>query len=283
MARFTILGGTGFVGAHLARHLRTFGDEVSRPGREASLNGELGHVVYAIGLTADFRLRPYATVEAHVSRLSRLLERARFDSLLYLSSTRVYARSTSGNEDSPLMVDPRDPDDLYQLSKLTGESLCLGIGMPSVRVARLSNVFGAPIEGAGMHPESLLPGLMRSAIVDGRVRLRSAPESTKDYVFVDDVARALRQIALHGRDRLYNVASGANVSHRDIVRRVAEVTGCAVEFAHGAPAVVFPGIATQRIRAEFAPPHSPWTPTSVLAWIGSMLAASRPAPALAGN
>jgi nucleoside-diphosphate-sugar epimerase len=283
MARFTILGGTGFVGAHLARHLRANGDEVSRPGREASLNGELGHVVYAIGLTADFRSRPFATIDAHVSRLARVLERARFESFLYLSSTRVYARSPSGDEDSVLSVDPSSPDDLYQLSKLTGESLCLGIDMRTVRVARLSNVFGPPIEGAGMHPESLLPGLMRSAIIDGRVRLRTAPETAKDYVFVDDVAKALRRIALQGRSRLYNVASSVNVSNRDIVRRIAEITGCTVEFAHGAPKIIFPRIATERIRSEFAPPDALWTPTSLLTWIGAMLAASTPSPALAGN
>ena len=82
MARFTVLGSSGFVGAHLVRHLRSRGDEVLRPGRDAVVNGDLGHVVYAIGLTADFRTQPYATIEAHVSRLARLLERARFESLM---------------------------------------------------------------------------------------------------------------------------------------------------------------------------------------------------------
>jgi nucleoside-diphosphate-sugar epimerase len=283
MARFTILGGAGFIGAHLARRLRACGDEVARPGREAALDGDLGHVVYAIGLTADFRGRPYATIEAHVSRLSRLLERARFESLLYLSSTRVYAHAANANEDAVLPVDPRDPDDLYNLSKLAGESLCLGYDLETARVARLSNVFGPPADGAGMHPASLIAGLVRSAALDGRVRLRSAPDSAKDYVDVDDVARALRQIALHGRRRLYNVAAGTNVSNRELAEQLARMTGCSVEYAEGAPTVVFPRIRTERLEAEFAPPERPWAPASVLARIGGLLEAHRRAPALAGE
>ena len=277
------MGGTGFVGAHLARYLRACGDEVGRPGREALLNADLGHVVYAIGLTADFRSRPYETIEAHVGRLSRLLERARFESLLYLSSTRVYARSPVGGENAALAVDPRDPDDLYTLSKLTGESLCLGYDLPSVRIARLSNVFGPPADGAGMHAQSLIAGLMRAAVVEGHIRLHSAPGSSKDYVSVDEVARALRRIALHGRYRLYNVAAGANVSNREIVKQLVATTGCTVEFADGAPTLVFPEIRTERIRAEFSLPERPWIPASVLAWVGAMLDASRRAPALVGE
>ena len=148
MARFTVLGGTGFVGAHLARFLRACGDEVAVPPRDAALSGDLSHVVYAIGLTADFRTRPFATIEAHVCRLSRLLERAKFESLLYLSSTRVYARTSVALEDMALAVDPTVTDDLYNVSKLAGESLCLSRETPTVRVARETSASRETCAGA---------------------------------------------------------------------------------------------------------------------------------------
>jgi uncharacterized protein YbjT (DUF2867 family) len=70
--KFTVLGAGGFIGGRLVEHLRGLGHEVDAPPRrpaEAYVDGlggrQLGHVVYCIGLTADFRTRPYETVEAH--------------------------------------------------------------------------------------------------------------------------------------------------------------------------------------------------------------------------
>ena len=91
--RFTVFGATGFIGANLVAHLSRRGHEVRCPKRDLPIEAgdHLGHVIYAIGLTANFRSRPYETVEAHVGLLSRLLQTSCFDSWLYLSSTRVYA------------------------------------------------------------------------------------------------------------------------------------------------------------------------------------------------
>jgi nucleoside-diphosphate-sugar epimerase len=256
---------------------------VAVPPRDAALDGNLGHVVYAIGLTADFRLRPFATMEAHVCRLSRLLERARFDSFLYVSSTRVYSRAASAAEDAAVPVDPRSPDDLYNISKLAGENLCLGSATPTLRVARLSNVFGFPADGAGMHPSSLIASLVRAAVADRRIRLNTSLESEKDHVAIGDVVRALRLITLDGRRRLYNVASGANVSNRDLAHRLSALTGCAVELAEAAPRIVFPRIEVGRLRSEMATTERPWAPLSVLDWLPTALSAVRPQPALAGE
>ncbi len=53
---------------------------------------DLGHAFYCIGLTADFRSRPFETIEAHCGLLKEVLSGSRFSSFVYLSSTRVYAR-----------------------------------------------------------------------------------------------------------------------------------------------------------------------------------------------
>ena len=98
-------GASGFIGGALCSHLRTAGHDVQAPARDEIPTGGLGHVVYAIGLTGDFRSRPLATVDAHVTALTERLRGADFDSWLYLSSTRVYRRTGSGTaaEDSPLV------------------------------------------------------------------------------------------------------------------------------------------------------------------------------------
>lgn len=245
---WTVLGSSGTIGRCLVARLRAAGQTVDTPGRgDADLyRRPLGHVIYAIGLTADFRQRPYATVQAHVSVLAELLQQADFESLLYLSSTRVYARAASGREDSPLPVLAQDPSDLYNLSKLMGESLCLQDARAGVRVARLSNVVG----GEDADSANFVPSLVREARA-GRIVLQTAADSAKDYIHIDDVAELLPRIAADGRERLYNVASGVQTTHAQWTEQLAAQTGCAVEVTPDALSVRFIPVDIGRIRAEF--------------------------------
>ncbi len=247
--RYTVLGASGFIGSHLAAHLARLGHDCLTPGRgdPALYTEPLGHVVYAVGVTADFRSRPFDTVRAHVCLLAEVLERARFDSLLYLSSTRVYGRAASTAEDAVLGADPANADELYNLSKMTGESLCLASGRPEVRVARLSNVYGAADRS-----DNFLPSILRDAVGQGRVALRTTLDSAKDYVSIEDVVAVLPRIAAEGRHRLYNVAAGANVSNGALAQGLSRLCGCAVEVAPDARRVVFPPIDTRRLCGEFA-------------------------------
>src|SRR5437868_14664917 len=90
----TVLGASGFIGSHIVRELEQRGEKYYAPAKvETIWDKDLGNIIYCIGLTADFRTRPFDTVEAHVCKLNELLKRGRFDSLLYLSSTRVYIHS----------------------------------------------------------------------------------------------------------------------------------------------------------------------------------------------
>jgi nucleoside-diphosphate-sugar epimerase len=256
---WTVLGASGVIGRRLVAHLRGRGEAVQAPARDdASLyQRPLGHVIYAIGLTADFRQRPYDTVQAHVSLLAEVLQRADFESLLYLSSTRVYGRAAHGREDALLPMLAQDPSDLYNLSKLMGESLCLHGGRDRVRVARLSNVVGGDDEDSA----NFVPSLLREARA-GRVVLQTAMDSSKDYIHIDDVVELLPRIAAQGRERLYNVASGMQTAHAQWVRQLAAQTGCAVEVLPDAPTIHFAPIDTQRIRSEFG--YQPRSALSVL-------------------
>lgn len=255
--KFSVLGGQGVIGRALVAHLRAESHTVEQPTRGQAWDGQtdLGHVVYAIGLTADFRRRPHDTVEAHVTVLSQLLQRARFESLLYLSSTRVYFGAESTDEEAALRVLPADPAGLYNLSKLLGEALCLADPRPTVRVARLSNVVGGQDEDS----DNFIPSLKREARA-GCIRLHTALDSAKDYVHIDDVAEWLPRIALGGRQRLYNVASGRLVSHAEWVAQIRAATPCALEVAPGAPRLLSPVIDVRRLQAEFPQtPRSPWS------------------------
>jgi len=152
MSRYTVIGASGFVGARLAKALAADGCEAFLPGRDDPrlYTEDLGAVFYCAGLTADYLARPFDTVEAHVGLIARLLQKGRFERLVYLSSTRLYdwAGAEAGREDRPLSLIPSEPRHLYDLSKALGENLCLTQSGGRASVARLSCVWdwaeGAP-------------------------------------------------------------------------------------------------------------------------------------------
>ena len=258
---FTVLGASGYIGSRLVAHLQAQGHTVWAPTRGDAevFTRPLGHVIYCVGLTADFRTRPFDTVDAHVGLLAEVLRRAQFDSLLYLSSTRVYMGSASTHEDAALSVLPGDPSYLYNLSKLTGESLCHASGRPGVRVARLSNVVGPGLDAAS---GNLVADLLHQAR-QGHMVLRSDPQSAKDYVHVADVLDWLPRIALQGCHPVYNVASGLQTTHAQWLQWLSEQYGCTVQVQDGAQLQCFAPIDVSRMRAQWSAPARPlWDASS---------------------
>jgi len=259
MERMTasVFGAQGFVGRHLGAHLREQGYTVRALGRgDQSWRGaELGHVFYCIGLTADFRSRPFDTIDAHVCALSELLRAARFTSFVYLSSTRVYARAATTDEAALCPVQPAAPDDLYNISKLMGEAACLGSGLANVRVARLSNVFGEDPASS-----NFLTSVLREAVETKAVHLETSLYSEKDYVWIGDVVQALRAIATGGSEPITNIAFGSNTMHREIMDAVSKATGARVDVAPNAPITRFPPIATERLDRLTGTARTPLVP-----------------------
>ncbi len=251
----TVLGGRGFVGSHLVRRVEALGLDYQAPERLVELGGrELGVVINCTGVTADFRHRLLDTVEAHVCLVERLLRESCLESLTYLSSTRLYRGiSPPAREDDVLAVDPAREDELYNLSKAMGESLTLHADSRS-QVVRIANIYGP-----GMRSDDFLSEVLREVVTTGELTLRTSLESARDYVRVDDVVTALIDIATAGRQRVYNLASGHNVSHGALAARLVELTGCRVEVLPGAPTVSFPEISVERLREEFV-----FEPASVL-------------------
>ncbi len=254
--KFTVLGGSGFVGTHLVKHLLAAGHEVMVPPRNASPDSSvpLGHAIYAIGLTGDFRNRPYDTIDAHVNILGRWLKESSFDSLLYLSSTRVYGTMPTDTHEDASIAAKADADSLYNLSKLLGESLCVSQQRKDVRIARLSNIYGD-----GQNEQTFLGSLINSAATSKNILVEEDPESAKDYISVFDAVSCIEKIALSGTHQTYNVASGENTSHRDITDLLSRNSPVRIAFESQAGLRKFPLINTSRLQSEF-----PFTPRRLL-------------------
>lgn len=249
---FTVLGAGGFVGSHLTRYLDDRGTSWWAPERDNAglFDRPLGHVIYCIGLTADYLDRAFDTVEAHVTLFSRLLKEADFDSVVYLSSTRLYdSGAGAGNEDQDLTLNPANSRHLYDFSKGLGETLCKVCGNGKARVARLSCVYADDLSG-----DNFLHGLIRQALGRSEIALETHPDFARDYVHMDDVCEALINIATRGQRHIYNVASGANITNSRLFGIITEQTGCRIAATppKGMTGVTAPVIDVQALRDDFA-------------------------------
>lgn len=267
---FTVVGAAGFVGQRVALRLREAGADVFTPvrGDPALWQRPLGHVVYAAGLTADYLARPFDTVEAHVSLLARVLKEAQWQSLVYLSSTRLYDSlgAVDAQESLPLSLDPGQPRHLYDLSKALGESLCHTQGQGRARVARLACVYEG-VEDA----DGFLPALLRQVIAARAqpqaagapglvIDVNSSPTLQRDYVHVSDVVDGLIHLALQGQHTTYNLASGENTSNASLFAGLGQRWGCGLRAVQPAGDSHAPRICIERMRGEFA-----WHPKGLLA------------------
>jgi len=267
----TIIGGRGFIGRHLEAKLLAAGWECHVPDRQEAWSSQnnLGHLFYCAGLTADYLRRPFDTVEAHVSLLSRILHDDRFESLVYLSSTRLYDSQPGiiGSEEIPLLLTPANPRHLYDLSKALGESLCLTTGKGRTRIARLSCVYNDHTDEDGF-----LPGLLRQIIEERPAILEvdSSPAFARDYIHLNDVLDALIMIATQGKEGIYNVASGENIRNETLFATLSRVSGCRIiPLRHDEPSAPA-RVSIHKLQSEFT-----WQPMSALNKITSIIEENR--------
>ncbi|QEX23544.1 NAD-dependent epimerase/dehydratase [Hypericibacter adhaerens] len=248
---YTVIGAQGFVGSHLARYLagaRRIAPFTPEKGSPALFSRPLGHVFYCAGLTNDFLQRPFDTVEAHVTLFARLLKEAAFDSMTYLSSTRLYdSGGPTGNEEDTLELNPNEPRHLYDLSKALGENLCQTAGRKNVRAVRLACVYADDLEA-----DIFLHRVILAAKQGGPLKMGVSPDSARDYIHVDDVLPILLAIAERGRRPLYNLASGANVSNAELFKLLFRLTGWQLEATQPPSGDPTPVIDIQAILEDFA-------------------------------
>jgi nucleoside-diphosphate-sugar epimerase len=261
--KFTIIGASGFIGSAVTAKLLNENQEVFTPTRNHTsvFTQHLGHVIYAAGITADFRSRPFETFQANTGLVAALLEKSDFDSFLYLSSARIYRHTSSSHEDIPIPLQSHNLEDLYDLTKLTSEALCHASNKKNVRIVRLTNVVGADFRS-----QNFLFDLIRSACDGKKVNLRTALASAKDYVLLQDVVDILPKIAIEGSHSCYNHGSGINLTHEDLLRPILEATGAELIIQQDAPRIVSPVIDIDRLRGEFD-----YRPSPVLPYIPELI------------
>ncbi len=150
--------------------------------------------------------------------------------VVFISSGAVYG--DQGKQ--PLREDaiPR-PGSPYAVSKLASEYYIRTIGqlwgIETVSL-RVFNAYGPGQHLPPAHPP-VIPNFLRQAVRGGTIVVHSDGNQTRDYVFLDDVVRAMAAAATAPsiQDQVVNIGSGEETSVRTLVRLVQELASSQAE------------------------------------------------------
>ncbi|TVQ39422.1 MAG: NAD-dependent epimerase/dehydratase family protein [Geminicoccaceae bacterium] len=253
MSRHVILGGTGFLGRHVARALERAGDHVRVVGRgelSEGGSGELDRLLQAADVVHHYAwatvpgsaaLDPVGDLGRNIALTLGILEamRRRGGGRLLFSSSggSVYGRLriVPAPEDHPLW-----PLSAYAIAKATAEHYCQlyhALHGVDVWIARIGNLYGGgqdPERGFGAattFASQALAGRTLEIWGDGKV--------VRDYIHVADATAGLIRLAaapaMKGASMpVYNLGSGVGVSLLDLVHALESQLGRAIDYVHRA-------------------------------------------------
>lgn len=133
--------------------------------------------------------------------------------VVYVSSGQVYGTKASIPHRPDSAV---DTDCIYSCGKLQSEKLTLDSGGTVVRVA---NVYGCPVKKGTVFADILN---QLSGTEDVKIRDQNP---ARDYLWIDDVAKGLADIALGTAIGVYNLGSGNAITAADIARTLLRIYG----------------------------------------------------------
>ena len=243
---YTIFGSTGFIGKEIIKKLNEKKLKVFKPKKnKTKFSKNLGHIIYCVG-SDDWKKNPKKGYFSNLGHLQEIVYNNNFKSLVFLSTTRLYMNSKkSVTEKNNILVKSDNIDNYYNILKVASESLLLSLNKKII-ILRLSNVFGNNFESP-----LLLPTLLKNAIQKSQINILINRYSTKDYISIKDVVDLVFKIQKKNNFRIYNIASGKNISLKKIIDIIKGNTKCKVIYKNQNIKINEPLINIDRIKKEY--------------------------------
>src|SRR3989344_2894223 len=245
--RVFVTGGTGFIGAHLVRALKSVGAKVTAPSRqEADLSQAdaankviaghdlVFHLAAAVGGIHYNQAHPAGLLYQNLLPTLNVLEAARkakAHRVLIVSSACVYPRfctvptpETEGFKDEP------EPSNYgYGWSKRMAEILAKSYvqeyGM-KIGLVRPYNAYG-PGDNFDPDRSHVIPALVKK-VIDGENPLVvwGDGSATRSFIYIDDIVRGmLLAIEKYPRPDPINLGTKEEISVRDLARLIVKLAG----------------------------------------------------------
>lgn len=254
--RFLITGAAGFIGSALANRLASEGhmvwgmDDLST-GDPKKLSESVKFIrgdvndrsklwtllqevdcVYHLAarvIVPESVLYPREYNQVNVGGTVTLMEAMRdvgVSRVVFASSGTVYGNQPEQPVNESAIPNPRSP---YAVSKLAAEYYVKTIGnlwgIETVCL-RIFNAYGPGQNLPGVHTP-VIPGFLNQAWQNGTLVIHGDGNQTRDFVYIDDVVSAMAAAATapNINQSIINVGSGSEITIRELVHEVLEVTG----------------------------------------------------------
>ncbi len=244
---YTIFGSSGFFGTNLYKVLKERKEKIFIPKKNKYLfNKNLGNIIYCIGTSESIK-NPKNALIANLEILSKILTNNKFQTFTYLSSIRVYSKSSKTKETDKITFNHNEKGVYFKSLKLAAESLCLQMNNPKIKIIRLANVFGHYFS----NQIYLLPTLLRQSITKRKISIIINKNSKKNYLNVNDAINVILKIINKSKHQIYNVASDKQISIGLISEKIKKFTNCKVLYKNSNIIFNEPKVNIQRIKKEF--------------------------------
>ena len=253
MMRILISGGAGFIGSHLANQLHQRGhfvrvlDDLSS-GDPATLTAGINfsrgdvrdipklwsllqgvdvvyHLAARVSVPASV-LYPREYNDVNVGGTVALLEACRdvgVRRVIVASSATVYGNQVQQPVHEEMAPQPMIP---YAVSKLAAEQFLFTIGRLAGFETVALRIFNAYGPGQPLPPvhAPVIPQFMQQILGGGSVVVQGDGEQTRDFVYIDDVVKALSAAAdaTQVDQQIINVGSGLEITVNALIERIAQ-------------------------------------------------------------
>ena len=143
--------------------------------------------------------------------------------LTFISGNNVYApnEATPISEDSPYGPQPYN---YYGLTKYVGEMIVrdqLDGSNTDYAIVRIADIYG-PKQRTG----ALLQAVIGNIVAGNPQKKYGVGDRTRDYIYIDDVARGLAHVATNRLSGIFNLATGKGTSVARIIEIAEDISEC---------------------------------------------------------
>ncbi len=244
---YLVTGGAGFIGSSFVREVNNAVvlDALTYAGRKENLEGiECSFIEgnikdyevvkkaiedHKIDMIVNFAaethvdrsiVNPKPFLESNVEGVVNLLQVARDKRvrLIHISTDEVYG-DNEADESSPL-----NPSSPYSASKASADLFIKAYvrtyGVDAL-IVRPSNNYGPR-----QFPEKLIPKTIIRTIFDKPIPVYGDGSQMRDWIYVEDTVKLIRQIAENGEGgRIYNLPGGHLATNLEIINKIGEIMG----------------------------------------------------------
>jgi len=216
--KYSIYGGTGFVGGNFCRMYSDVSLPILRDSREPLTD----KIIYFISTIHNYNVYNdlHLDIDTNLKVLVDILDKCRDKNITFnfISSWFVYGRSRLPARET----DTCDPTGFYSITKRAAEQLLISFCETfdiKYRILRLCNVYGNGDKKSSAKKNAIQ--YMIDLIKTGDdVNLYEGGYVLRDLMHVNDVCRAIKLVCERGElNTIYNIGSGQPEAIRDIIEQ----------------------------------------------------------------